>query len=132
MTIYELFKEASACHNKGIRFIFSELNSFPDEISKEIYVSEGDPLTLQCNPPSGYPRPTIFWIIQSLTGALRSLNSSRITVDPEGNLHFSNVTREDALDDATYACSATSYFRNEYKLGNKIALKVEPKGKLQL
>ncbi|XP_015921139.1 neuroglian [Parasteatoda tepidariorum] len=104
----------------------SELNSFADEESKEEYVVEGEPLTINCKPPPGYPKPTIFWIIQANSGALHSINDSRITVDPDGNLHFSNVTYADALDDARYACSATSLFRNEYKLGNKILLHVEP------
>lgn len=54
--------------------------------------------------------------------------SSRITVDPDGDLHFTNITESDALDDAQYACSATSVFRNEYKLGNKILLRVEASG----
>src|SRR5207249_1701422 len=62
----------------------SELNSFPDEEPNEIFVAEGDPLTIECNPPTGYPKPSIFWIILSTTGALRSINSSRLTVDPEG------------------------------------------------
>ena len=39
-----------------------------------------------------------------------------MTVDPEGNLHFSNVTRHDASEDSTYACSAVSYFRFDYFL----------------
>ncbi|GFY07484.1 neuroglian [Trichonephila clavipes] len=106
----------------------SELSSFLDVEAKEKVVSEGDPLSLNCNPPTGYPRPTIFWMIQSYTGSLRTINSSRITVDPEGDLHFSNVTIEDDLDEAMYACSATSKSRNEYKFGNKIILKVDPSG----
>lgn len=56
------------------------------------------------------------------------LSSSRITVDPEGDLHFSNVTVEDDLDEAMYACSATLQSRNEYKVGNKIILKVDQAG----
>lgn len=56
------------------------------------------------------------------------LSSSRITVDPEGDLHFSNVTAEDDLDEAMYACSATLQSRNEYKVGNKIILKVDEAG----
>ena len=47
-----------------------------------------------------------------------------MTVDPEGYLHFSNVTKKDNSDEFLYACSAASYFRNEYKLGNKIWLQV--------
>ncbi|UYV67407.1 CHL1 [Cordylochernes scorpioides] len=106
----------------------SELNSFPDAEAKDMTVQEGEPLTLDCTPPTGYPRPTIFWIIQSMSGPLRSINSSRITVDPEGNLHFSNVTQDDALYESTYACSATSLFRNEYKVGNRIFIRVEASG----
>lgn len=49
-----------------------------------------------------------------------------MTLDPEGNLWFSNVTRQDASDDFYYACSAASTFRNEYKLGNRVLLKVNP------
>ena len=32
-------------------------------------------------------------LTQSTNGALKTINSSRLTVDPEGNLFFSNVTR---------------------------------------
>jgi hypothetical protein len=45
-------------------------------------------------------------------------------VDVEGNLWFSNVTRQDMSDEFLYACSAASYFRNEYKLGNRVFLQV--------
>ena len=106
----------------------SELNSFADEEVKEQYVNEGEPLTINCNPPTGYPKPSIFWIILSNTGALRSINSSRLTVDPEGRLHFSNVTRQDMFDDAKYACSATSVFRTEYKVGGKTNIRVVASG----
>ena len=34
-----------------------------------------------------------------------------MTLDPEGNLWFSNVTRHDASDEFAYACAATSIFR---------------------
>jgi len=34
-----------------------------------------------------------------------------MTLDPEGNLWFSNVTRFDASEDFAYACAATSVFR---------------------
>jgi hypothetical protein len=46
----------------------------------------------------------------------------RLTVDPEGKLWFSNVTRQDSSENFLYACSAASYFRNEYKLGNRVHL----------
>ena len=55
---------------------------------------------------------------------LKTINTSRLTVDPEGKLWFSNVTRKDSSEDFLYSCSAASYFRNEYKLGNRIHLQV--------
>ena len=58
---------------------------------------------------------------------LKTINSSRLTVDPKGKLWFSNVTFEDMSDDFLYACSAASYFRNEYKLGNRVHLHVIPR-----
>jgi hypothetical protein len=66
-----------------------------------------------------------FCVSQSTNGALKTINSSRLTVDVEGNLWFSNVTRNDMSDEFLYACSAASYFRNEYKLGNRVFLQVK-------
>ncbi|KAM7295331.1 neuroglian [Ixodes scapularis] len=103
----------------------SELNPFPEESPREVSVVEGDPLSLDCNAPMGYPRPNVNWLILSDNGALRVLNSSRITSDPEGGLHFSRVEREDALQDAVYVCTATSVFLHQYKIGNKVRLRVE-------
>jgi len=103
----------------------SELSSFPEEKIREYSVNEGDPYTIDCSPPSGYPKPIIFWMIMSSTGTLQSINSSRLTVDPEGKLHFSNVTKADQLYNALYACSATSYYRTEYKVGRKTKLLVQ-------
>lgn len=107
----------------------SELNSFTDPDGPSVLsVKEGEPYSIDCNPPTGYPKPAIFWIILSTSGSLRSINSSRLTVDPEGRLHFSNVTREDEIEDGMYACSATSFFRTEYKIGKKVQLRVDSSG----
>lgn len=51
-----------------------------------------------------------------------------MTLDPEGNLFFSNVTRFDESTDYAYTCAAKSLFRNEYKLGNKVFLVVDLTG----
>lgn len=67
-------------------------------------------------------------MIQTFDGGIKSINNSRMTLDPEGNLWFSNVTRGDASDDYYYACSAASVFRNEYKLGNRVLLDVQQTG----
>lgn len=105
----------------------TDLQSFPDDAPKEVFVQEGDPLTLPCIPPSGYPKPTIFWIIHGDSGSMRSINNSRIAVDPEGALHFSNVTLSDGYQDAYYVCSAAITFHYQYKLGNKVKLVVTRK-----
>ncbi|CAG7826051.1 unnamed protein product [Allacma fusca] len=104
----------------------AELNSFKDEETMPITADEGKPLKLPCSPPDGWPKPRVYWIQQNLQGALKSINSSRITVDPEGHLWFSNVTRNDRSQDFYYACAAFSPFRNEYKLGNRVFLNVAP------
>lgn len=91
-------------------------------------VNEGDPYKLTCQPPDGWPKPNVYWLIQNIDGGIKSINNSRMTLDPEGNLWFSNVTRQDASNDFYYACAATSVFRNEYKLGNRVLLRVQPNG----
>ena len=103
----------------------SELNNFSHEDTVTQTISEGDPVGLPCQPPDGYPAPEVYWMIQmDDKKGLRSINSSRITVDPEGTLWFSNVTRQDESEDFTYACSATSAFRSEIKLGSRKFLQV--------
>ncbi|XP_067206790.1 neuroglian isoform X2 [Linepithema humile] len=106
----------------------AELNSFKDENPKTEYADEGQPYTLTCHPPDGWPKPNVYWLIQDQAGSIKSINNSRMTVDPEGNLHFSNVTMNDASENSYYACAATSVFRNEYKLGNRVVLVVKPAG----
>lgn len=104
----------------------SELNNFKDEEIHTRIAQEGEPYKLQCQPPDGWPKPSVYWMLQSSLGGIKTINNSRMTLDPEGNLWFSNVTRFDAQEDAYYACAASSAFRNEYKLGNRVLLKVEP------
>ncbi|CAG0885603.1 unnamed protein product [Darwinula stevensoni] len=127
---YQCFatNEWGTAMSNSVHVYKSDLNSFREDPPKEIEIQEGEPLSLKCSPPDGYPKPQVYWMIQSTSGALRSINSSRMTVDPEGTLWFSNVTRFDATNDFVYACSATSLFRNEYKLGNKVYLNVVAAG----
>ncbi|XP_066590095.1 neuroglian isoform X2 [Prorops nasuta] len=102
----------------------AELNSFKDENPITLNANEGEPFKLICQPPDGWPKPNVYWLIQDTLGGIKSINNSRMTLDPEGNLWFSNVTRNDASDNFYYACAATSLFRNEYKLGNRVLLNV--------
>ncbi|XP_014473407.1 PREDICTED: neuroglian isoform X2 [Dinoponera quadriceps] len=102
----------------------AELNSFKDENPVIMSAKEGSPFKLTCHPPDGWPKPNVYWLIQDIAGGIKSINNSRMTIDPEGNLFFSNVTKADVSDDFYYACAATSVFRNEYKIGNKVILTV--------
>ena len=102
----------------------AELNSFKDQTPATLNVQEGDPYKLTCQPPDGWPKPNVYWLIQDTAGGIKSINNSRMTLDPEGNLWFSNVTKRDSSDDFYYACAATSLFRNEYKVGNRVVLNV--------
>ncbi|XP_026682020.1 neuroglian [Diaphorina citri] len=77
------------------------------------------PFLIECE-AEGEPAPNL----QEASGSIKSINNSRMTIDPEGNLWFSNVTRQDASEDFYYACSATSLYRSEYKIGNRILLNV--------
>ena len=92
---------------------------------KTLTVQEGDPFGIGCDAPDGWPQPNILWMLEG-QNSLKSVNSSRLTVDPAGKLWFSNVTYDDMSDNFLYACSAASYFRNEYKLGNRVHLHVIP------
>jgi len=106
----------------------SFLNNFKEQPPITKTVEEGNPFQLPCEAPDGWPKPNAYWMIQSTNGALKVINSSRLTVDPEGNLWFSNVTRKDGSDEFLYSCSAASFFRNEYKLGNRVFLQVIQSG----
>ncbi|XP_058977900.1 neuroglian isoform X2 [Musca domestica] len=107
----------------------AELNAFKEDEKKIVEANEGEPFSLQCQAPDGWPKPTVNWLIQNTFDAgIKTINSSRMTLDPEGTLWFSNVTREDASTDTFYTCSATSVFRNEYKIGNRVLLDVKQTG----
>ena len=42
----------------------SFLNSFREEPPTELEVREGEPLSLKCSPPNGYPNPQVYWMIK--------------------------------------------------------------------
>lgn len=109
----------------SVRRVF--LDNFKNEsVIKTIEATEGDPFKLECEAPAGFPQPSIFWLIQTVQGSIKGIDNPRLTLDPSGNLWFSTVQREDASRDSYYVCSAASPVVNEYKLGNRIALKVIP------
>merc|ERR1719153_1163202 len=106
----------------------SSLDNFKEEVPGTLTVREGNILQLHCEAPKGWPEPVIYWMIQYTNGALKHINSTRLTTGPEGSLWFSYVTKEDASDDFMFVCTASSHFRNEYKVGNRrfLQLNKEP------
>lgn len=103
----------------------AELNSFKSSQPLSLTANEGEPYKLTCQPPDGFPKPIIHWLNVYTNGAgINSIKNSRMTVDPEGNLWFSNLTKSDTTDNFMYACAATSPLKFEYKYGNRVLLNV--------
>lgn len=42
----------------------AELNSFKNEPEAYIEAQEGEPFKLICHPPTGWPKPNVYWLIQ--------------------------------------------------------------------
>lgn len=103
------------------------LDNFQNDLVQTVEAQEGESLKLECKAPNGNPQPSIFWMLQTIHGAIKSVDNPRVTVDPSGNLWLSSVTRDDATKDSYFVCSAASSAVNEYKLGNRIMLKVIPR-----
>ncbi|XP_047735567.1 uncharacterized protein LOC108681749 [Hyalella azteca] len=86
----------------------SLLGYFPSLDARVVTLNLGEPLTLPCTPPVGYPPPSTTWLLQSEDGGLRNLENSRISIDGAGTLRFAYVVASDATEDAFYACAASS------------------------
>lgn len=106
----------------------AELNAFKQTDPEILQGNEGEPFKLTCQPPDGWPKPKVNWMIKYIAEGLGTINSSRITLDPEGNLWFSNLTKADASDKFYYACVATSDTQLEYKIGNRVYLNIMSTG----
>lgn len=106
----------------------AELNSFKTSLPISMTGVEGEPFKLTCQPPDGWPKPTVHWIYFYTNGGFKTINSPRMTLDPEGNLWFSNLTKDDATSNYKYACAATSPTKYEYKYGNMVLLNVVSSG----
>lgn len=100
------------------------LDNFQNDSVQTVEAQEGESLKLECEAPNGNPQPSIFWMLQTIHGAIKSIDNPRMTVDPTGNLWLSSVTRDDATKESYFVCSAASSAVNEYKLGNRIMLKI--------
>uniref|UniRef100_A0A8C6Q660 Cell adhesion molecule with homology to L1CAM (Close homolog of L1) a n=1 Tax=Nothobranchius furzeri TaxID=105023 RepID=A0A8C6Q660_NOTFU len=74
---------------------------FPKETFDPVIVKEGEPITLQCNPPKGVPPRLLYW----MTVDLRHIEQNeRISMGTNGDLFFSYALSNDSRPD--YCCVA--------------------------
>ncbi|XP_005733002.1 cell adhesion molecule L1-like a isoform X8 [Pundamilia nyererei] len=74
---------------------------FPKETLSPIVVSEGEPITLKCNPPEGVAPRLIYWMTVDLQHIEQN---ERVSMGTDGNLYFSNALKNDTRQD--YGCFA--------------------------
>ncbi|CAJ0931542.1 unnamed protein product, partial [Mesorhabditis belari] len=92
-----------------------------------VRVDEGAPLTLNCTPPMGRPKPTIFWLYRDTNreDVIETIKRRHIGIDAEGRLHFTAVQKEDGRRGLLYECAASSpVLRGEYRSGERVRLEV--------
>ncbi|XP_068453797.1 cell adhesion molecule L1-like a isoform X3 [Clinocottus analis] len=74
---------------------------FPKENNFPIVVKEGEPITLECNPPEGVAPRQIYWMS---IGLQHIEQDARVSMGTDGNLYFSNALQNDSRPD--YCCFA--------------------------
>ncbi|XP_022162397.1 neuroglian-like isoform X2 [Myzus persicae] len=121
---YQCFAENAwgIATSKSVMVVKAELNLFNNEPNLYIDAQEGEPFKLTCHPPTAWPKPTVIWLKTTKDDILTTVDNSRMTIDPEGNLWFSYVMQSDAS--FTYYCYASSFSMNEYKYGNPVNINV--------
>ncbi|CAI5447227.1 unnamed protein product [Caenorhabditis angaria] len=117
----------TAVSNK-IHLRLGSLDHFPNKSIRVVQVTEGQSLTLSCKPPAGTPPPKIIWLYRDAeqTSVIQTIRSRHITVDTNGQLHFTAVELSDGRPNLIYECAATSpVLREEYRSGDRIRLDVK-------
>jgi len=63
---YQCFAENTwgTATSKSVMVVKAELNSFKDEPKIYVEAQEGDPFKLVCHPPTGWPKPNVYWLIR--------------------------------------------------------------------
>ncbi|KAK5863404.1 hypothetical protein PBY51_000434 [Eleginops maclovinus] len=75
---------------------------FPKEVNFPHVVKEGEPITLECNPPEGVAPRQIYWMS---IGLEHIEQDERVSVGNDGNLYFANALLKDSRQD--YCCFAS-------------------------
>ncbi|XP_063371457.1 hemolin-like [Cydia amplana] len=65
---------------------------------------EGKPFKMECSVTKAYPKPVIEWFRQGKDGKFLDIMEKRLLESPEGDLYFTNVTKEDVSKDVKYVC----------------------------
>lgn len=127
---YQCFatNEYGTAASNSVFFRQAKLESFKSTEVLIVNVTEGEPFRLFCKPPNAYPSSKIYWVYYYNNGGLKVINNSRLSVDPEGTLWFSNTTMEDQSDNFLYACAITNQYLYEYKYGTTTKLNIIPSG----
>ncbi|XP_039656371.1 neural cell adhesion molecule L1-like protein [Perca fluviatilis] len=90
---------------------------FPKEYNSPIVVKEGEPITLECNPPEGVAPRKIYWMTLGLEHIEQD---ERVSMGIDGNLYFSNALQKDTRQD--YCCFAA--FSKIRTIAQKTAMSV--------
>uniref|UniRef100_A0A0B7A4I7 Neuroglian n=1 Tax=Arion vulgaris TaxID=1028688 RepID=A0A0B7A4I7_9EUPU len=78
----------------------------------------GEPFTLPCVPPESVPPSSVFWINKLDTGGIDVYNyDSRVSMDREYRLRFTNIMRDDFKNGMPYACVAMNTFMRRNSQG---------------
>jgi len=106
------------------------LEPFPSSSPRMYDPLLGAPLTLACVKPRSFPAPDVFWsvLVENQRYTPVSL-SDRISIDPEGNLHFANVIADDAFDNKVYACIVQNKVMRRFQDGSYA--QIRPQGQLE-
>ncbi|CAJ0567358.1 unnamed protein product, partial [Mesorhabditis spiculigera] len=97
---------------------------------RRVRVDEGAPLTLNCSPPIGRPKPHVFWLYRDTNreDVIETIRRRHIGIDADGRLHFTAVQEEDGRRGLLYECAASSpVLGDEYRAGERIQLEVVPR-----
>ncbi|XP_054640157.1 neural cell adhesion molecule L1-like protein isoform X2 [Dunckerocampus dactyliophorus] len=87
--------------SKEIEFIVPYVPKFPKETLDPVVVEEGQPFTLNCDPPKGIPPIQIYWMTINLQHIEQD---ERVSMGLNGDLYFSHAVEKDSRRD--YCCFA--------------------------
>nr|XP_057943760.1 neural cell adhesion molecule L1-like protein isoform X3 [Doryrhamphus excisus] len=87
--------------SKEIEFIVPYVPKFPKETLDPVVVEEGQPFTLNCDPPKGIPPLQIYWMTINLQHIEQD---ERVSTGLNGDLYFSHAVEKDSRRD--YCCFA--------------------------